>query len=194
TEAVSLSPNGKYAFIQRGDIWGAPSIWNARTGKSTMLPEVQFERKMIAGGGIGDMQNAGYTRPPRAFSPGGHLLAVVPRAYGARSVQIWDLDARQERRRITWTDDTYIESMALPDEQHLVTVFKPWYSSPKQEQSLRIWSTATGKELGSIALPKEPFPTMTPSPDARTLALASAKDGKPFVLLLELASLRERQR
>jgi hypothetical protein len=75
----------------------------------------------------------------------------------------------------------------------LVTVFKTWHSSPKQEQSLRIWSTATGKELGSIALPKEPFPTITPSPDARTLALASAKDGKPFVLLLELASLRERQ-
>ncbi len=67
------------------------SIRDGRTGKSTMVPEVQFERKMIDGNL--NMENTGHIRPPRAFSPGSQLLAVVPRTEPlARSVQIWDLD------------------------------------------------------------------------------------------------------
>jgi WD40 repeat protein len=192
-EGMSLSPNGRYAtFNQRDNPWGPASIWDTRTEKSTMLPEVQFERGMIGGGGF-SMENTGYSIPPRAFSPKGSLLAVGPAAHGARTVQFWDLEARQEQRRITWKEDWIIDSMAFPDEEHLVTVFKQW-SSSKETPLLRIWSTATGRELRSIELPNASYREMISSPDGRTLALASAKDGKPFVLLLDMATLRERRR
>jgi WD40 repeat protein len=193
TEGMSLSPNGRYAtFTQRDNPWNPASIWDTRTDKSTMLPEVQFERGMIGGGGF-SMENTGYSIPPRAFSPKESLLAVVPAAHGARTEQIWDLETSKEQRRITWKEDWIIDSMAFPDEQHLVTVFSQWPSS-KEAPLLRIWSTATGRLLRSLELPNTSYRNMIISPDGRTLVLESAHGGKPFVLLLEMATLRERAR
>lgn len=114
------------------------------------------------------------------FTPDGKTLAVAK----AGQPTLWDASTGKRIRRIGWQQGIEVAITLSPDGKRLAT-------ANESQDKVRVWETATGKELPAITLPGE-LPqsggryTLAFSPDGRSLAVAD-RDG---LRLLDVAARR----
>jgi WD40 repeat protein len=126
-QLISFSPDGT-SIATLATQEPVVRIWQTATGK--------------------EIQRISGVRYPAAFSPNWQLLA-----FGAadNTIRLWDLAASREIRRVEGNKGPPQSLAFSPDGKTLVAA--PGYP----DRSLRLWETATGKQLPAIDLPSYVF-------------------------------------
>jgi WD40 repeat protein len=104
-----------------------------------------------------------------SFSPDGRTLAVS--SHASREIILWDVDNNCQRMTLRGHHFTVIEVAFSPDGQSLASA-----SGASEEQSVLIWSLATGRPERRLAESNSGFLSVAYSPDGRLLASACANE------------------
>jgi WD40 repeat protein len=194
---VSLSPDGSRLIQMK--INKPIQVWDAITGKKVgSLPEVPEPKSMPAPRhGDKSMDGAVYGKAPRAFSPNGRFLAVVPNLMVLKTVQIAEVSTAKELKRLTWGDDSRLDGLDFLSDDLIVTFHSRWYDSTNVSKTVRVWDWASGREQKRFPIDPNDIQHVTAtafSPDGRTMAIGNENNSHNTLVLWELASGRERLR
>lgn len=178
---ADFAPDGKSLTLKHQD--NIIRLWDARSGKLLR----SFPR-------IGGVR----TPHPRAFSPDGRTLAIGPAFPDNRIIHLYETATGKEIGRLVWGDSTDVNDLLFtPDGKTLLAAHRrqsEMEGGPKErgdeEDGLRFWDRASGREVRRIPMPVHWDQAMVLSPDGKTLAVSVGDS----IILWELASGSERGR
>jgi RNA polymerase sigma factor (sigma-70 family) len=180
-DSGDFSPDGKLVLVKHTD--NIVRLWDARTGKLLRsLPKIGLVR----------------LPHPCAFSPDSRTLAIGPAYPDNAIIRLFEAATGKEEGRIVWRDSTDVNGLLFtPDGKYLLAAHRrrsPIEGGPPErgdeEDALRLWDRASGREVRRIRIPVSSFQSITISRDGKTVA---ASDGDT-IILWELASGAERGR
>ncbi len=182
-DQADFSPDGKVLVVKHQD--HVIRLWDAATGK--LLHPLSLPK-----GATGR-----WFPHPHAFSPDGRVLATAPASDEDGAIRLWATATGKELGRLPRRDGTYPTCLAFSaDGKRLVTAHGG--DGPEPDDlvrpveadaiSLRLWDTATGRELWRSKVLSSDIRAVAVSPDGKTVAAADYDT----IRLWELASGKER--
>jgi WD40 repeat protein len=167
--AVALTAGGR--LVTGGLEEPGLRLWHAATGKQLW--------QLRGLGGLASWYRL-------AVTPDGGLLAAKGEG---RSVHVWDLATGKERYQVPVQRRLPVFAFSSDGRTFATTGSLP-SPGPTEWDEVRLWTTATGKEVRAFGRQRVPFTALAFSPDGRTLATGG---GDHAVRLWEVATGKERR-
>jgi RNA polymerase sigma factor (sigma-70 family) len=182
--ALTFSPDGKRIF---SGSYREPFIrvWDGRSGKFLGT----WDR-------IGDQDRSG--SDALVISPNGKILVDVSSTINQGTIRLWDLDTGKEIRNFPSFQRSHQSIVFLPDGKHLLSTGSHLYTiGINEEEAIRVWEVATGKQVLVANVPNGTQKAITTAPDGKTFSIAvgGRGDEKVYsVLTFDLATGKELRR
>jgi RNA polymerase sigma factor (sigma-70 family) len=169
---ADISPDGKFLAVDDKD--HALGLWSVTSGNLIRSLPTRYTYN-------------------RVFSADGRVLATARLRGGDSKISLWETATGKEIRKFSETAVPVSGLAISPDCKHLISIHNGAdLETPREEEYLRIWDLATGRELRSFPpTVGSRFGAMPPviSPDGKTLATASGT-----INLWEVTTGKERAR